>query len=183
MRKFFVATVLVFLATVVAIQSVPVSAQADTSQKLCETCFKVAVNYGQSLKEMVADGKYEYANSDINADNFPPPVGGLVGQRNIIIELIHFGQDMKSEEVLKEFEARGVRAATLPELLAFGVAYPEKQAEFQIIALGSVWQNRNGRQYQYVPYLGMWRDKRRLDMGWFISRWSSSIFQFAAVHK
>ena len=146
-------------------------------EKLAENCYKVLVDYGQTLQQMIANGKYDYANSDITASNFPTQGSG---QQNVVVELVHFGRDMASEAVLKEFEARGLRVATLPELLAFGATYPEKQREFPIVALGSVWQNRIGDRY--MPYLGRNGSKRGLYLSWNDVGWDG-LCRFAAVRK
>ena len=146
-------------------------------EKLAENCYKVPVDYGQTLQQMIANGKYDYVNSDINASNFPTQGSG---QQNVVVELVHFGRDMASEAVLKEFEARGLRAATLPELLAFGATYPEKQREFPIIALGSVWRSRNG--VRSVPFLGRLGSRRELNLYWYDDRWYDDC-RFAAVRK
>lgn len=146
-------------------------------EKLAENCYKVLVDYGQTLQQMIANGKYDYANSDITSDNFP--IQGS-GQQNIVVELVHFGRGMELDEVLKEFEARGLRAATLPELLAFGTTYPEKQREFPIVALGSVWQRRFGSRR--VPYLHRGDLRRKLYPFWDGGRWDDDC-RFAAVRK
>src|SRR3989344_4382360 len=111
-------------------------------EQLAKNCYKVFVDYGQTLQQMIANGKYDYANSDITSGNFPTTAND--GKQEVVVELAHFGRDMESDAVLKKFEARGLRAATLPELLAFGATYPEKQREFPIVALGSVWRDRGG---------------------------------------
>ena len=80
----------------------------------------------------------------------------------------------------KEFEARGLRVATLPELLAFGAKCHEKQREFPIIALGSVWQYRDGRRR--MPGLWYAASDRRLDLFWFVYRWYGYC-RFLAVRK
>lgn len=146
-------------------------------EQLAENCYKVLVDYGQTLQQMIANGKYDYANSDITSGNFPTAGSG---KQEVVVELVHFGRDMESDAVLKEFEARGLRAATLPELLAFGATYPEKQREFPIVALGSVWQNRDGSRF--VPYLGRDGSERKLRLDWYGYRWSDHC-RFAAVRK
>ena len=136
-------------------------------EKLAENCYKILVDYGQTLQQMIANGKYDYANSDITSGNFPMTGNG---KQEVVVELVHFGRDMASDAVLKEFEARGLRAATLPELLAFGATYPEKQREFPIIALGSVWQDRDG--HRYAPCLSGYSSGRELYLGWYDYGWS-----------
>ena len=147
-------------------------------EKLAENCYKVLVDYGQTLQQMIANGKYDYANSDINSTNFPTTGNG---KQEVVVELVHFGRDMESSAVLKEFESRGLRAATLPELLAFGAIYPEKQREFPIVVLGSVWQDRDGSRY--VPCLFRCGSKRRLGLGWGDGRWDDHFCRFAAIRK
>ena len=146
-------------------------------KKLAENCYKVFVDYGQTLQQMIANGKYDYANSDITSGNFPMTGNG---KQEVVVELVHFGRDMESDAVIKEFEARGLRAAMLPDLLAFGATHPEKQREFPIVALGSVWQGRDG--YRYVPYLSRDGSERKLYLIWNDFRWSDYC-RFAAVRK
>lgn len=139
--------------------------------------FKVVVDYGLSLADMIAAGKYDFANSDINADNFP--IQGS-GQQDVVVELVHFGRDIESNDVLRELDTRGLRPAILPELLAFGTAYPEKQREFPIIVLGSVWQDRGGRRD--VACLSRRGSERDLGLSWLDDRWGGHC-RFAAVRK
>ena len=146
-------------------------------EKLAENCYKVLVDYGQTLQQMIANGKYDYANSDITSGNFPMTGNG---KQEAVVELVHFGRDMASDAVLKEFEARGLRAATLPELLSLGATYPEKQREFPIVALGSVWQARDGGRY--VPCLSGDGSERGLCLYWNVDRWVGRC-RFAAVRK
>lgn len=146
-------------------------------EQLAKNCYKIVVDYGQTLQRMIANGKYDYVNSDINTDNFPVSNG----KQDIVIELVHFGRGVESEAVLKEFESRGLRAATLPELLAFGATYPEKQHEFSIIALGSVWRIRHG--LRFVPSLHRVGSERQLSLSWYdVFGWLDDC-RFAAVRK
>lgn len=146
-------------------------------EQLAENCYKVLVDYGQTLQQMIANSKYDYANIDINTDNFPTQGSG---QQNVVVELVHFRRGMALEAVLKEFESRGLRAATLPELLAFGSTYPEKQREFLIVALGSVWRGRSDDRS--VPYLYGDGSERKLNLDWDVRRWNDNC-RFAAVRK
>ena len=97
--------------------------------------FKVTVDYSKTLEQMIADGKYDWKNSDIKAKNFP--LNGQ-GTTAVNIELVHFNRNIESDTALAELDKMGLRPATLPELLAFGAKYPDKQREFPIVALGSV---------------------------------------------
>jgi len=74
-------------------------------------------------------------NADINARNFPSTRSG---QAALEIVLVPFENRMKSEHVLQELDKEGLRAAALPEFLAFGAKYPDVQRKFSIAGLGSV---------------------------------------------
>ncbi len=143
--------------------------------------FRVIVNYSQTLEQMIAAGHYDQKNSDITEEHFPiPPLKR--GKEEVAIELVPFpfNRDIESDYVIRELDKAGLRPAELPELLAFGAAYPEKQREFPIVALGSVWQGSDG--FCYVVYLrgcAGWRDLR---LDWWNLGWRSYC-RFAAVRK
>ena len=141
------------------------------------TLFPITVNYGLGLERMIEDGKYGWTNSDINAKDFPIKGKGTV---EVAIELVHFNRDMQSNEVLKELGKQGLRPGTLPELLAFGAKYLEKQREFPIVALGSVWRNLHDRRF--VAYLRCDGSERCLGLLWLEGGWDAS-YRFAAVCK
>lgn len=110
----------------------------------------VIVDYGQSLAEMIANGKYARVDGHITADHFPMRERG---KQHVVVELVYFSSGMSAEEVHWELKSRGMRSATLPELLAFGATYPSYQRRFPIVALGSSWRPLHGQDYAYVPYL------------------------------
>lgn len=139
--------------------------------------FPVTVNYDLSLTEMIAAGKYNWTNDDITAEHFP--VSGS-GQVEVNVELVHFNRVIESENALKELDKAGFRPATLAELLTFGAKYPDKQREFPIIALGSVWRSRLGRRD--VPVLWSRSYERDLHLAWFGHEWDEDC-RFAAVRK
>ncbi len=138
--------------------------------------YLVTVDYRQSLKAMIQAGHYDWVNSDITEKHFPV----ASGPTEVSIELIHFDRAMTSEEVLAELDRRGLRPATLPELLAFGAKYPQKQREFPIVALASVWRYWVGGRR--VPYLWSNAVERSLDLDWLDLRWGAHC-RFAAVRK
>jgi len=145
--------------------------------------FKVVVDYGQPLDEMIAAGKYDgYINSDITEKHFPIPKipAGLPAKVKLNLELVHFNKVMTSDQVLAELKKQGLRPATLPELLAFGAAYPDKQRESPIVALGSVWRLPDG--YRYVPCLWSFADERDLNLSWFGDGWNE-FYRFLVVRE
>lgn len=142
-----------------------------------ETTYPVTVDHGQSLEEMIATGRYGTSNSDITAKHFP--ITGA-GQVEVQLHLVHLNRVATTDEVLAELDRRGLRPATLPELLAFGAKYPDLQREFPIAALGSVWRFPDGRRL--VAALDNWSGGRGLDLHWLEGGWGEYC-RFAAVSK
>jgi len=139
--------------------------------------FRVVVDYSRDLAQMIADGAYDYVNSDITADHFP--IKGE-GKQEREIELFHFNRTISSDDAIKEMAAAGYRPAFIEELLAFGQAQPELQRQFPIVALGSVWRSPDG--YRYIPCLRRCDAGRGLCLGSFGPDWRGS-FRFAAVRN
>ncbi len=144
--------------------------------------YPVTVDCSQTLIQMIEAGGYiGYFDEIINQENFP-----IVGQgkTEVVLQLVDMGKDATTVEVLAEMNRRGLRPATLPELLALGAKYPGLQVEFPIIALGSV--HKIG-QTDFVTYLNS------IDHSWDVrflgfradksgSKWQS-FCRFLAVKK
>ncbi|MFZ2189513.1 MAG: hypothetical protein WA057_01435 [Candidatus Magasanikiibacteriota bacterium] len=142
--------------------------------------YTVSVDYGKSVKEMVAAGRYDWSNDDINDTNFKVNGNGVV---TIDLELVHLNKTASSEDVLSYFEQNGLRPATLAELLAFGATYPEIQREFPIVCVDketSSWVGPGG--YRNVPYLSRCVSGRGLGLCWFGGGWGG-VCRFLAVRK
>ncbi|MEK7629579.1 MAG: hypothetical protein AAB394_03635 [Patescibacteria group bacterium] len=139
--------------------------------------FSLTLNYYLPLAEAIAIGKYDGVNSDITEEHFPKTRTGTTELEEA--QLVHFNRPIDSDDALKELDKMGLRPGELPELLAFGAKYPEKQKEFPIIALGSVWRRRGLRD---VPVL--WSDSggRNLLLLWYDSWWFDS-YRFLAFRK
>ena len=139
--------------------------------------FSLTLNYYLPLAEAIARGKYDGVNSDIPEEHFPKTRTGTTELEEA--QLVHFNRPIDSDDALKELDKMGLRPGELPELLAFGAKYPEKQKEFPIIALGSVWRRRGLRD---VPVL--WSDSggRNLLLLWYDSWWFDS-YRFLAFRK
>lgn len=139
--------------------------------------YAVTVNYGQAVEQLVRSGQYGWTNDAINGRNFP---SREKGQAQIDILLVTFDRNISSEDAIKAMDAQGLRPATLKELLALGVAFPELQRENPIVALGSTWRHPRGRVS--VPYLYGDVGGRGLDLFWFDGPWLPTC-RFAAVSK
>ena len=139
--------------------------------------YPLSVNYGMSVEDAVKLGRYNWANGDINDKNFPTK---RTGKAEVVVELIHFDRYISTDNALHELDRMGMRPIELHELLAFGEKYSDVQREFPIVALGSVWQDRDGSRR--VPCLGGNGSGRRLSLGWFEGDWGD-VYWFAAVRK
>jgi hypothetical protein len=139
--------------------------------------FPVTVNYDLSVEEAIKAGDYQAVHSEITAMNFPSTRSG---QADVEIVLIRYDRRMASEDVVRELDREGLRAAELPEFLAFGATYPDVQRKFSVAGLGSVWQDRKG--YRNVPCLYEASEGRYLDLHWWDDGWYTYT-RFAATHK
>ena len=161
------ATIKKFIASLIA-----------ETKKAVSTIYRVVVDHHKNFAEMVAEGNYDYLNSDINANNFP--VDGQLCRKETDIVLVYLNRAANTEQVLAEMDRKGLRPATIAELLSIGAKYPNLQREFPIVALGSVWQDRYGPRY--VPYLDGLGSERDLHLSWVGDDWSE-LCRFAAVRK
>jgi hypothetical protein len=139
--------------------------------------FSFTVNYDQPIEEARKAGNYDWENSDITSKNYPT---SRKGTADIVLHIEHFDRQISSETVIAELDKKGLRPAETHELLALGATYPELQREFPIIALGSVWQDRDGGRS--VPCLDRGGSKRGLDLDWFDGKWRAD-YRFAAIPK
>ena len=139
--------------------------------------YPLSVNYGMSVEDAVALGRYDWANSDITSKSFSTK---RTGKAELTIELVHFNRAISTEDALRELDRMGMRSAELHKLLAFGEKYPDVQREFPIVALGSVRQGRDG--HRFVPCLDGNGSGRDLRLHWIEGDWSD-FYRFAAVRK
>jgi len=141
-----------------------------------ENTYTVTVDYGRTVEEMVEVGQYDWSNDNITSRNFPLP--SEKGEENVEVEIIYFDRSISSEDAVAEMTKRGLRPATLAELLALGEQYPELQREAPIVALGSVWQDRGGDRG--VPCLDGFGRERYLALDVWGGDWRG-VWRFAAV--
>jgi len=140
----------------------------------------LTIDYNQSLKRMIALGRYDYKNIDIIEKNFPLPIELKNKKVTVSGKLFYFEKSISGEDAISEMEKVGYRPATLVELLALGVKYPEMQRQFPIIALGSIWRSANNCRYS--PYLYVSGRDRELNFDWFGASWSG-FCRFLAICK
>ena len=142
-----------------------------------QNIFRIVVDYSKSLAEMIRAGNYNDVDDDITGSHFP-----VKGQGNVEleVEIVHYDKSMTSEDIVRDMESRGLRSATLPELLAFGAFFPDKQREFLIMALGSVWRERN--VIRFVACLDSGSSERKLTLAIWSGYWDK-YYHFLAVRK
>ncbi|MDO8467243.1 MAG: hypothetical protein Q7S83_03850 [bacterium] len=151
-------------------------------QEKAANIFKVIVDYSLSLADMIKQVKSDWTNSDITERHFPRPSipRGISKKAEVALELIHFNRSISSDDAIAELKRLGYRPATIWELLVFGMTYPEKQREFPIVALGSVWRRWGG--CRGVAYLWSSAVGRYLFLGWFEGGWVDG-YRFLAVRE
>lgn len=128
-----------------------------------------------TIEQQVVAGNYNWSNSDISDAHFTADQ-----PHDTDVILCHFDKDMSTDAVLKALDEKGLRPATMSELLAVGIQHSKLQLQFPIIALGSVWQFSLGRRD--VGYLHSYACKRKLYLTWIGHDWHGTC-RFAAVRK
>ncbi len=143
---------------------------ADLIIQESRNIYRISVDYNMPLVDMLAAGGYDWGNSDVNDANFPIPPSFLeLGKVDINLELVCFGRKMSYEKVLEDLYSRGLRPGILPELLAFGAKYPDKQLEYPIMEVGSTWPDRGG--YRGV-FLRRGNRERGISVVWLKYGWA-----------
>ena len=141
---------------------------------------KLTVDYTKTVEQAITDGNYDWKNDDIIVKNFPISPEMIGKKVEVTTKLFHFNCDISSNDVISEMDKGGYRPATLMELLALGILFPELQRQFSIVALGSVW--RLASDYRCVPYLHVHGSERGLSLDWFGRDWSAR-YRFLGVRK
>ncbi|MEI6836066.1 MAG: hypothetical protein WCK59_04495 [Candidatus Falkowbacteria bacterium] len=141
---------------------------------------ELTVDYGRTLEQAIADGNYDWNHGDISSENFPISPEMLGQKVEIKTKLFRFNRDISSNDVISEMDKAGYRPATLMELLALGILFPELQRQFPIVALGYVWHwARVGR---FVPFLYVNDYKRGLNLSFVAGDWGTR-YRFLGVRK
>jgi hypothetical protein len=94
----------------------------------------IAVDYGKSLADMIAAGKYNQVNTGIAPDNFP--VDGT-GTKTFRARLFHFDRYICSEVAAAAMKRDNFMPASHVHGLAFAAAFPDEQRKYPIACLGS----------------------------------------------
>ena len=138
--------------------------------------FRLMVDYGQSLEQMIDAGRYDYANNDITTKRFP-----IKGEGKVEFEgrYFHFNRTTSSKNAIAAMKEAGWEPANIEHLLVLGEKYPDEQRKFPIIGLGSVAEVGGSRG---VPVLDGGGSERHLRLDWFDRDWSG-YYRFLAFRK
>ena len=135
-----------------------------------------------NVDRMVMAGKYVRRSVQITHKNFF--VAGCKSDQ-VDLRLVSLDHMINTEQALGELYQRGFRPATLLELLAFGISFPELQRKSPIVALGTQWRNPDSGETN-TPILTEFYDNERglalfksdpVEHGW------HSFLQFLVVRK
>jgi hypothetical protein len=149
--------------------------------------FKVTVDYGLTLEQMVAVGYYDMGHSDITSEHFPISGTGKVVREVVLVRL---NRRVTTDEVFIEIDRRGLRPAKAEDGLALGAAYPELQRGSIIVALGSAWMVLPGSSSLVFDQVGRHLfvcvgplgSGRCLGLGCSGDQWGG-VYRFLAVRK
>lgn len=116
------------------------------------------VDYGMSLKQMIALGRYGWEDSSITAERFPIVGAGVV---ECEYKLFSFGYPISFGDAVWRIVANGWQPGKIEHLLAFGAAKPDEQL---IVALGSLTGVGEARLASSI--VGSGGGRRGLSLNW-----------------
>jgi len=139
--------------------------------------FHVTVNYRQSFWRMIELGAYDIVDGPFDVKE---ATHASSKPEKIEVFAVRFSWCARTKEVLRSFDCRNLRPATLAELLALGAQYSNLQRKFPIVALGTYWWEDSFQLYPHLTAYKRWRKLSMmgasLDDSWFDER-------FACVRK
>lgn len=141
-------------------------------------CYKITVDYSQSIAQMIGAGGYDCVDPDITAEHFPIQGDSI---KSVEVFLFHFNYSIFSEDAIVEMDKDGYRPVNAAELFGLGAQHPQLQLEFPIVCLGTIWQCLNG--LNQCPVLGTSDGfERRLTHYYFGRSWYAG-YRFAVASK
>jgi hypothetical protein len=138
--------------------------------------YRITIGDGRSTEELVEAGRYGYAHSCVNSENFPSR--HLGGQRPRDVVLLEFDRDVTSTDATAEAARRGLEPPTYEDALYFGIAHPDVQSERPVVFLHDPWLGFFGRR----DVLCLWDNAGRRELGLegFDDPWSPN-YRFAFI--
>lgn len=142
----------------------------------------IRMDYSTKFRKLAEAGNYDYIGHPV----FNRKIQDLAprnseGQTQLEVFLIHFAQELSTNEVLSRIEVAGLMPATALELCALGAEHQELQLCFKVIALGSRFV---GEKHEPVKVLSLCRyqSMRTLELCSLNNNWIKTC-RFAAVRN
>jgi hypothetical protein len=115
--------------------------------------YPITVDHSRSLADMMASTRPSKRPTPEDvakvAEKWPIDGSGIEERTTVIVQLPKYATTREAESAIVR---RGLRAARLEELLAFGERYPDVQDSVPVVALGSSYVDYLG--VRWVPMLG-----------------------------
>ena len=167
-------------ADVLGLPKLELESVADFIVQKLHNIYRVEIDYSRPIEDMVIAGNYDCSNKSIHSENFPvPPQFRRLGRVKVNLHLIPCKKQISYKEALLMLKSFGLRPGILPEQLAIGAAFPQKQVECPIFQIGSLWPDRKGRR---CTYLRKANKERMLAVAW--TRYGfQPYYQIIAVDK
>lgn len=139
--------------------------------------YTLPVDYNQTVEQLVADGQYDWVNSNTSSAHFPL---ARSGRELVEIELVEIDRPLATETILRLIDQRNLRRPNIKEGLSLGIWYPDLQRQDPIAILCEPWRHSDGGLD--VPCLYGLDSDRHLSLNWFGGDWLPG-WRFAAVRK
>jgi len=132
--------------------------------------FPIVVDYGESLKEMIAKTGCEYRNV-IPLDDFP--FSG-VGIKESELFLVHIRRNMTREEAVGVLRSSGLEPASIEHAFAFQQKYPSYDPRHLVLFLGSCYWLGDYRFVPRIPRSGVidqvsFKDELQIESRWLLA--------------
>lgn len=136
------------------------------------------LDYSQTAEQLIVFNKYLSTECTNMFFDFPILKEKSEKKTKIRTVLYDFKQEMSTDEIILEMKKNNHRPANIKELVILGVTRPDLQAQFLIVALGSIRKNYFG--VNFAPVLGTQGKKRIIDSLKTDDNWCSG-FRFLAI--
>ena len=131
---------------------------------------------GIKASEFMTREKYKWVNEVITDKRLPIKKHS---PQSRLIQLVKFDRDVNSEEVLAEFNHRGLERPTYEDVFVFGDKYPREEMKRSVVFIHRPIKVIG---IPFVLVLGKHGSGQDLDIGWLGHTWSQ-YWTFAAISK
>jgi hypothetical protein len=96
----------------------------------------------RTLSGMIAAGGFDRRTDEmITGKRFPVKPSRFTADG---LHVVRYDISMETEVILADFRRRGLKAATIESLIAYGANNPKKRRQDAVAALGSTWKDSDG---------------------------------------